>query len=673
MSTPYPHLLSPLRVGAHTLRNRVEAAPTIFISLVQLPHLRERAMRMVEDRARGGAALVVTGEITVNFTDSMRPVVDDGTLIELPIDYHDTDTEHARTFAEMATRIKRHGALAVAELSHLGQEKPLLADGHHPVGPVSYVRQDGVRVDGLDETGMARICREFADAAQYFDAIGFDGVMIHYGHGWLAGQFFNPRVNTRADEYGGSAANRARFPRRILQAVRERCGSDLLVELRVSGRENIPGGITVEENVEICRQLDGHGLVDMFHVSAGHYYKPSRSQEFSTVFAPNGLNADAAAALKAAVSVPVNVVGGITTPELAERIIAGGQADVVALGRQMIADPDWVAKAAAGQRDRIRQCIRCTVCYPGPSGEHETDPADRVYPKLGSCTVNPYNVNLFSHHTVFPEDMPPPRGSRRVLVLGAGPGGMQAAIDATDRGHRVTLIDDAERLGGTLRMCDTDSIKTELLAYRDYLIREVYRRDIEVRLNERATPELVRDHAPDVLIVAIGAGPFLPPIAGIELALPGWEAFFVDPATIGARVVVIGGGLVGSEAALEWAQHGRDVTVVEMRPRLVPDSLGIHRTALLDQMSAHGVRSLVDTSALQVRADGVLVDGPDGERLLPADTVIVGLGSRPRSAEAQALVEAAGPAVVFVIGDAQQARRVGEAVTQAYRAAMSIV
>jgi len=277
MTNPFPHLLSPLRVGAHTLRNRVEAAPTIFISLVQLPHLRERAMRMVEDRARGGAALVVTGEITVNFTDSMRPVVDDGALIELPVDYRNTDSKHAQTFGEMATRIKRHGALAVAELSHLGQEKPLLADGHLPVGPVSYRRKDGVQVRGLDEAGMARICGEFADAAAYFSTIGFDGVMIHYGHGWLAGQFFNPRVNTRTDAYGGSVANRARFPVRILESVRERCGSDLLVEVRVSGRENIPGGITLEETVQTCQELDGRGLVDMFHVSAGHYYKPSRS------------------------------------------------------------------------------------------------------------------------------------------------------------------------------------------------------------------------------------------------------------------------------------------------------------------------------------------------------------------------------------------------------------
>ncbi|MGV1009704.1 MAG: FAD-dependent oxidoreductase [Dermatophilaceae bacterium] len=673
MST-YPHLLSPLQVGTHTLRNRVEAAPTIFVSLVQLPHLRERAMRMVEDRARGGAAMVVTGEITVNFTDSMRPVVDDGRLIELPVDYLDVDTEHARTFGEMATRIKRHGALAIAELSHLGQEKPLLADGHHPVGPVTYVRKDGVRVAGLDDAGMARICREFADAAEYFKAVGFDGVMIHHGHGWLAGQFFNPRVNTRTDRYGGSAENRARFPREILEAVRERCGADLLVEVRVSGRENIPGGITVEENIEVCRSLDGHGLVDLFHVSAGHYYSPSRSREFSTVFTPNGLNADAAAVLKAAVSVPVNVVGGITTPELADRIIAEGQADMVALGRQMIADPDWVRKAQAGERDRIRQCIRCTVCYPGPSGEHETDPADRVYAKLGSCTVNPYSVNVFSHHTVFPDDLPAPEGPRRVLVVGAGPGGMQAALDAHDRGHLVTLVDDADRLGGTLKICDTDSIKTELLAFRDYLIREVGRRDIEVRLGERVGAQFVREFAPEALVIAIGAAPISPPIPGVDAAITGLQTYFVDPATIGEHVVILGGGLVGSETGLEWAAHGRDVTVVEQRPRLVPESLGIHRTALLDEMTRHGVKSLVNTTALEVRPDGVLVEGPDGQQtLLPADTVVVGLGSRARSAQAQELQEAAGDIPVFVIGDARSAARVGEAVIGGYRAAMAIV
>ena len=522
---------------------------------------------------------------------------------------------------------------------------------------------------------MARICREFADAAEYFRAVGFDGVMVHYGHGWLAGQFFNPRVNTRTDEYGGTAQNRARFPGRILEAVRERCGAGLLVEVRVSRPGEHPRAASPSRRTSaVCRELDRRGLVDLFHVSAGHYYSPSRSREFSTVFTPNGLNADAAAAVKAAVSVPVNVVGGITTPELADQIIAEGQADMVALGRQMIADPDFVVKAASGQRDRIRQCIRCTVCYPGPSGEHETDPAERVYPKLGSCTVNPYSVNVFSHHTVLPDDMPAPEASRRVLVVGGGPGGMQAAIDAHDRGHHVTLVDDAQRLGGTLKICDTDSIKTELLAFRDHLIREVGRRDIEVRLGEQVTAQFVRDFAPEALVIAIGAVPLAPPIPGIDTAITGLQTYFVDPSTIGKTVVILGGGLVGSETGLEWAAHGRDVTVVEQRPRLVPEFLGIHRTALLDEMTRHGVKSMVDTTALEVRPEGVRVQGPDGQAsTLPADTVIVGLGSRARAADATELAEAAGDIPVFVVGDARSAARVGEAVIGGYRAAMAIL
>ncbi len=669
--TAYPHLLSPIKVGAYTYRNRVEAAPTVFGSLVLIPPIKDRIIRMIEDRAKGGCAAVVTGEVPVNFDDAVRP---SGKFGALTWDYEDYTCPAFKVFAENAASITAHGSLAIAELSHIGIEKPLLEDGVHPLGPVAYTKPDGTEVHAFTRETMDKVANDFAVSAAFFQAAGFQGVFLHYGHGWLISQFLNVQVNTRTDEYGGSLENRARFPLEILRAVRERCGKDFLIEIRVSGREGVPGGVELEETVEFCRILDEAGIVDLFHVSTGHYFSPARSNEFSTGFRPNGLNADAAAAIKAVVSVPVAVVGGISTPELAEEIIASGKADIVSMGREMIADPEFVAKAARGEGDRVRECLRCCVCYPGPTGEHSTDPESGHLPELGSCTVNPYNVTFFSHHTVMPEDMPAPTGSRRVLVIGGGPGGMQAAIDASDRGHQVTLIDDAERLGGVLRLTDTDHYKKALLRFKNQLAREVGRRPIDVRLNTVATPELVKEFAPEALIVAIGGSAIRPAIPGIEKAITGFETFFCEPGQIGQRVVMIGGGLVGCEAGIDLAAKGHQVTVVELRERLVADNIGIHRTALLDEMDRVGVQSVLNSRCIAINDDGVVIEGPDGKELiLPADTVVIGLGSAARKGEAAELVAAAGDVPTFVIGDADHTARVGEAVSSGYRAAMAIL
>ena len=671
----YPNLLSPIQIGKHLYRNRIEAAPTIFSSLALVPFLSDRVLRMVEDRARGGCASVVNGEIPVNFDDSLRPIVaGEGRMINIVVDFKDHASAAFGVFQKNAGAIKRHGAVAIAELSHFGIEKPLLADGIQPLGPVAYTRPDGTPVRAFDATTMAKVQNDFAEAAAFMQAAGFDGVFVHCGHGWLIGQFLSGRNNTRTDEYGGSIANRSRFPLAIIAAIRERCGKDFLIEIRLSGQENLPGGTTIEETVGFCKLLEGTGLVDLIHISAGHYYSPARSNEFSTIFRPHALNADYAAAVKRAVTIPVAVVGGITTPEDAERIIAEGKADIVSMGRQMIADPAFAGKAAQGRADEIRGCLRCCVCYPGPSGEHQTDPAGVHFPGLGSCTVNPYSVNSFSHHKVLPEDMPAPAAARRVLVVGGGPGGMQAAIDAADRGHRVTLVDGADRLGGTLRLTDTDSCKQDLFRFKELLVREVSRRDIEVRLGTLATPGLVRELRPEALILALGAEPIVPPIPGIGTAVKAFDTYFLPDAAIGHRVVMVGGGLVGCEAGLELVHKGHEVVLVEMGERLVPDFIGIHRTALLDRMDEVGITSHVRTTCLEIRADGVRVAGADGaETFLPADTVVIALGFKARTREARALREAAGDIPVFEIGDCVRAAKVGEAVAEGYSAAMSIV
>lgn len=670
----FPNLLSPIAIGNYIYKNRMEAAPTIFAALVLVPEISDRIIRMVEDRAKGGCASVINGEIPVNFDDSLRPLIaGEGKILQIKVDYRNFDNPAFATFQKNAEAIKKHGAIALAELSHFGAEKPLLDDGILPLGPVAYRKEDGTPVRAFDRESMEKVSGDFADAADYMKSAGFQGVFIHGGHGWLIGQFLSNRNNRRTDEYGGSIKNRARFPLAILQAIRERCGSDLLIEIRLSGAENLPGGITIDETVAFCKLLDGKGLVDLIHISAGHYYSPARSHEFSTVFTPNGLNADYAAAVKKAVNIPVAVVGGITTPELAEQIIADGKADIVSMGRQMIADPAFANKTYEGRTDEIRTCLRCCVCYPGPSGEHETDPVEGHFPGLGSCTINPYNVNSFSHHKILPEDMPKPGASRKVLIVGGGPGGMQAAIDAADRGHKVILADNQDQLGGLLCLTDKDFYKKDLYQFKELLVREVEKRDIDVRLNTYVTQEMIEEINPEALILAIGAEPLVPAISGIEKAIGALDVYFKPEDKVDKNVVIVGGGLVGCELGLELTRMGREVTVIEMVERLVPNSIGIHRTGLLDHMDEAGVRSLVNTKCREIREDGVLVEDASGkEAFIPADTVVIALGMKARTGEVRKLREAGGDIPVFEIGDCVRAARVGEAVQEGYTAAMSI-
>jgi NADPH-dependent 2,4-dienoyl-CoA reductase/sulfur reductase-like enzyme len=270
--------------------------------------------------------------------------------------------------------------------------------------------------------------------------------------------------------------------------------------------------------------------------------------------------------------------------------------------------------------------------------------------------------------------MPKPNASRKVLIVGGGPGGMQAAIDAADRGHQVILADNADRLGGTLRLTDNDFFKKDLCRFKNLLVREVENRNIELRLDTHITPKDIQAITPDALILAIGAEPCMPSIPGIENAVSALDVYFKPEIQIGPKVVMIGGGLVGCEVGLELSHMGKSVTIVEMMERLVANFIGIHRTALLDEMDKYGMQSLVNVRCKKIQTDGVIIeDGKDKETFIAADTVVLALGMKARRAEVDVLRAAAGRIPVFEIGDCVQAAKVGEAIQQGYMAAMSIV
>lgn len=647
----FKHLFTPMQVGTHTYKNRILAAPIYcgtFINIPGLSFVLEHGMRA---RAAGGCAQVTIGETPVDFCGASREPFP-------PINYEDWNDPTMAKLKELTAYAKAQGAKCLIELSHCGESVEKIPGVEYGIGPMGYTRPDGMEIIAMDEAKMKEVTEHFITAARFMKEAGMDGVMIHTGHGWLLHQFLSARTNQRTDEYGGSLENRARFPLALLKAVREAMGKDFILEIRVSGDECMENGMGIDETVEFCKMAEKY--VDLIHMSVGVYRNPILSGEFSSLFAPHGLNADMAAAVKKAVKIPVVVVGGINHPQFADDLIAQGKCDFVALARQLTADPDFARKAEADREDDINPCLRCFKCFPGPL-EGVMDDLTKIF----GCTVNPteffFDVDFLNRQ---------PEGSRNVLVIGGGAAGMQAAITACDRGHKVTLVEKTDKLGGLLFFTDTDYYKQDLRDFKDLLIRRVKERDIKVIYNTEVTPQNVADYKADAVILALGSTPVTPPIQGIEHAMQALD-FYRDPSKIGKKVVMVGGGLVGCETGIDLARAGRDVTIIEMGDKVAPDSYPMHRIGLVHEMEAL-VKTCCNTKCTEITANSVKAAAADGKEIVfEADTVLYALGMKALRPETEAL-KAAITVPSYEVGDCVHAAKVYEATRQGFIAAMSI-
>lgn len=639
----YPNLFRPLKVGTLTFRNRILSAPNMMCALNPDGSPTDTMVGYYAEKAKGGAAQITVGDTPVEergFTTPRHPIVNSGTV---------------QKWSEVALAIREHGAVASIELNHGGRVSNGLITGYQTIGAVDEVKTNGTTVSAMTPEIMQEVVDAYANTARLAMQAGFDMVMLHGAHGWLLDQMLSPKFNRREDEYGGSLENRAKFPLMVIQAVRNAVGPKVPIEYRI-GPELIDGGLSIEEVVEFCKIIEDK--VELIHVSAGLDTDPNYAvKTHPTMFLPHMPNVKYAEAVKQAVTkCPVATVGSITSPEEAESILASGKADAVAMVRSLIADPYLPQKARAGQADDIRPCLRCLDCLTGMQTKTRF-----------ACAVNPRTGHEFRLDAT-----EKPAGSpKTVLVVGGGPGGMEAAITAARRGHRVILAEKTDSLGGLLKFTDYDTLKSDLKRLKDYLIRQVEKVGVEVRFGVTVTPEYVAEVKPDALFIAAGSQPVVFPLPGIENAQHATTAY-TELDALGDTVAVMGGGLVGCETALFLAETGRDVTIIEMQQEVAPDANWMHRVGMLQAFGArNNLHVKTGLRCMEVTDDGVIVQDGTGERfLIPAQSKIYAFGQRSEPVDALMALDVP---CIRVIGDCHQVGKTNGAIFDGYHAAMDLI
>lgn len=631
-------LLKPAKIGKLSLANRLVMAPVKTGYATSSGEVTDELIDYYMHRARGGVGLITLESAYVDPSGK-----------EIPRQLGLYDDALVPGFRRLIDALHQAGSKVSVFINHAGRvanpavtKQPLLAPS-----PLSCPAI-GVEPQAIPLAEIHRWQDAYVHAALRARRAGADALELQFGHGYLIHQFLSPHSNRREDHYGGSFENRVRFGMEILDRITEELGPDFPVIVRLSADEFLPDGWTLPEAIRLAKQLEASGVAAI-DVSLGSMCE-SVPLVMQTLGTKKGQSWDLAAKIKEQIQIPVIAVGRINTPALAEEILSAQKADLVALGRPLVADPLFFQKAAAGRSKEIRPCA---ACHQGCFDEL------RAGRRFG-CNFNP---------AVGKEDeleLPKaPQAGRRVYVIGAGPAGLELAYTAAARGHQVTLYDEGDELGGQILSASVPPHKDELGGILAYYREVLPALGVTVHLHHRVTPEEVKGWDADAVVFATGGQPIVPPIPGLrERGFLTAVEVLRQKKAVGARVLILGGGLIGMETADYLSAQGKEVTVVELLDEVARDMGVLEKNLLLKRLKERGVQILVKTRLVAV-GETLVVETPEGKKELPLpETIVLAVGVKAD----RSLYEKVSPALpaekLYLVGDAKEARKILHAVAE---------
>ena len=645
MKNDYPHIFSPLTVKNMTIKNRIVMMPMGTNYGEQNGEMSFLHINYYEQRAKGGTGLIIVENASID-----SPQGSNGTT-QLRID-HDNYLPRLFKFCE---NIHRYGTKIAIQINHAGASAISSRINMQPVSASDVPSKEGGEIPRpLSREEILHIVKKYGEAAKRAQTAGFDAVEIHAGHSYLISQFLSPITNKRTDEFGGSVENRTRFCRMVIDEVRKQVGPFFPIMLRLSADELMEGGNTLDDTLEYLDYLQEE--VDIFDVSCG--LNGSIQYQIDANYLPDGWRSYMAKAVKEKFNKPCISMGNIRDPKVAERILADGDADLIGMGRGLIADPAWVNKVATGHECDLRKCISCNVgCAGNRIGVNRPI----------RCTVNPSVLEGDVYKKLHVNK------NCNVVVIGGGTAGLEAACTAAEVGCNTFLLEKGSELGGLASLISKIPAKNRLADLPHYLMHRAEQlENLYIFTNTEGTPENIRKFHPNIIVSSTGSAPLLPPIAGLKdridnedyniYSILGMINHINDfPKDLeGKKVVVVGGGAVGLDVVEVFADRNADISIVEMMDQIGRDLDPVSKNDTKAMMKKHNVHQLTKTALLEVKDSSFLVKG-DGEPYeLPFEYGFVCLGMRAQGQLYQSLAEefSSEDVEIMNIGDSQRARRI---------------